>query len=67
MSTIWGNQCTSAWANISSYEGGNIMFRIRYTRPGYSIVGGGACGNNAGVVIDNIKISGCYYGDLVEN
>jgi hypothetical protein len=49
--------------DISDYSGSNIMFRFQYSAVDY-ISNAMACGDNAGVVFDNIRIFGCFNGDL---
>ena len=54
--------CQNTIIDISSYSSGQAMFRLRYYSQ-YSTYTGGSCGN-AGVAIDNVEISGCFYGEL---
>lgn len=68
MTPITANECSSASVDISSYEGTNVMFRFQFTATTrYDNAAPGLCGENAGVLIDNISINGCFYGDLLEN
>jgi len=66
---LWGtteaNGCfNDSNVDISDYSGDNIMFRFRYNCMPYSF-DGGSCGN-AGLIIDNIRIFGCFNGDLYD-
>ncbi len=68
MTPITVNECSSASVDISSYEGTNVLFRFQFTATErYDDAAPGLCGENAGVLIDNISINGCFYGDLLEN
>jgi hypothetical protein len=68
MTPITANECSSASVDISPYEGTNVMFRFQFTATTrYDNAAPGLCGENAGVLIDNISINGCFVGDLLEN
>lgn len=52
--------------DISGYSGSNIMFRFRFQSSGYMVFGGEcpAADGNAGVVLDDVRIFGCFSGTL---
>jgi hypothetical protein len=56
--------------DISGYSGDNIMFRFGFYSANY-LMFGGSCGVdteiNAGVMFDDVIISGCFMGTLEEN
>ncbi len=67
MTPITASECSSATVDISAYAADPIMFRFQYTAASRSNVSGtGLCGENAGVIIDNISINGCFEGVLEE-
>ncbi|MCD6216464.1 hypothetical protein J7L05_01245, partial [bacterium] len=65
--TTTASECISDESiDISSYSGTDVMFRFQYTCPNVKF-DGGSCGN-AGIVIDEVEISGCFTGgSLHEN
>jgi hypothetical protein len=68
MTPVTASECSSTSVDISSYEGTNVIFRFQYTAAtAVDVAGSGLCGDNAGLLIDNISINGCFYGDLLEN
>jgi hypothetical protein len=67
---IWNqagsNGCNEKTAvDISDYSGSNVMFRFQHFDT-HTYFTSGVC-ENAGLTLDNIRISGCFSGDLVEN
>ena len=58
------NEDTSV--DISGYSGANIMFRFRFLSASYMVYGGAcpATDGNAGVLLDDVRIFGCFSGTL---
>lgn len=52
--------------DISDYSGTDIMFRFRYESASFTVGTAGLCGDNAGVIIDNVRIFGCFSGTLFD-
>lgn len=67
MEPITASECSSATVDISAYTGDSVMFRFQYTAATASNVSGtDLCGENAGILIDNISINGCFEDVLEE-
>lgn len=70
-SELWSSTSNGCFENtsvdISDYSGTDVMFRFRYESPIFTVGTLGLCGDNAGVLIDNISINGCFMGTLEEN
>ncbi|MCD6217314.1 hypothetical protein J7L05_05575 [bacterium] len=63
---VGGDGCTNDTSiDLSSYSGSNIMFRFRHQDSG-NYFSGGSCGQ-AGVLIDNIIVSGTFAGTLSDS